>query len=48
MPAYRASYTLQFANGTGSNPETARALIQSGQPNLRNLIPLDFDRRHAL
>lgn len=44
----RASYTLQFANGTGSNPETARALIQSGQPNLRNLIPLDFDRRHAL
>lgn len=44
----RASYTLQFANGTGSNPETARALIQSGQPNLRNLIPLDFDRRHAI
>ncbi len=44
----RASYTLQFANGTGSNPETARALIQSGQPNLRNLIPLDFDRRHAV
>ena len=44
----RTSYTLQFANGTGSNPETARALIQSGQPNLRNLIPLDFDRRHAL
>jgi outer membrane receptor protein involved in Fe transport len=44
----RTSYTLQFANGTGSNPETARALIQSGQPNLRNLIPLDFDRRHAI
>lgn len=44
----RASYTIQFANGTGSNPETARALIQSGQPNLRNLIPLDFDRRHAI
>ncbi len=44
----RASYTLQFANGTGSNAETARALILSGQPNLRNLIPLDFDRRHAI
>lgn len=44
----RASYTLQFANGTGSNPETAVALIRSGQPNLRNLIPLDFDRRHAI
>jgi outer membrane receptor for ferrienterochelin and colicin len=44
----RASYTMQFANGTGSNPETSSALIRSGQPNLRNLIPLDFDRRHAV
>jgi outer membrane receptor protein involved in Fe transport len=44
----RASYTLQFANGTGSDAETSRALIQSGQPNLRNLIPLDYDRRHAI
>ncbi|MDZ4203888.1 MAG: hypothetical protein U1C46_03615, partial [Bacteroidales bacterium] len=44
----RASYTLQFANGTGSNAETARALILSGQPNLRTLIPLDHDRRHAV
>ncbi len=44
----RASYTMQFADGTGSDPETARALILSGQPNLRNLIPLDFDRRHAV
>ena len=44
----RASYNLQFANGTGSNPETARSLILSGQPNLRNLIPLDFDRRHSI
>ena len=44
----RASYTLQFANGTGSNPETARSLILSGQPNLRNLIPLDYDRRHSI
>lgn len=44
----RASYTLQFANGTGSNQETSKGLIQSGQPNLRTLIPLDFDRRHAI
>lgn len=44
----RANYTLQFANGTGSNTETSSALIRSGQPNLRNLIPLDFDRRHAI
>ncbi|HNX44040.1 MAG TPA: TonB-dependent receptor [Bacteroidales bacterium] len=44
----RASYTLQFANGTGSNQETSKGLIQSGQPNLRTLIPLNFDRRHAV
>lgn len=44
----RASYTLQFANGTGSDPETSKALISSGQPNLRNLFPLSHDRRHAL
>ncbi len=44
----RANYTLQFANGTGSNPETSSALIRSGQPNLRNLIPLDADQRHAV
>jgi hypothetical protein len=43
----RANYTLQFANGTGSNAETSRALIQTGQPNLRTSIPLDFDQRHA-
>jgi hypothetical protein len=44
----RANYTLQFANGTGSNPETSLALIKSGQPNLRNLLPLDADQRHAI
>lgn len=44
----RASYTLQFASGTGSDPEFAKGLIQTGQPNLRTLFPLSFDRRHAL
>lgn len=44
----RASYTLQFANGTGSDPEFAKGLIQTGQPNLRTLVPMSFDRRHAL
>lgn len=44
----RASYTLQFANGTGSDPEFAKGLIQTGQPNLRTLFPMSFDRRHAL
>jgi outer membrane receptor protein involved in Fe transport len=44
----RTSYTLQFADGTGSNPEFAKGLIQTGQPNLRTLFPLSFDRRHAI
>jgi len=42
----RASYTLQFADGTGSGPTTGISLINSGQPNLRTISPLDFDQRH--
>ncbi|MFO7789620.1 MAG: carboxypeptidase-like regulatory domain-containing protein [Bacteroidales bacterium] len=42
----RASYTLQFANGTGSSFESGLDIIQSDQPNLRTTIPLDFDQRH--
>jgi hypothetical protein len=44
----KASYTMQFADGTGSNEESASALIRSGQPNLRTTNPLSFDRRHAI
>ncbi|MDD4213250.1 MAG: TonB-dependent receptor plug domain-containing protein, partial [Bacteroidales bacterium] len=43
----KASYTLQFASGTGSNAETGLNLVQTGQPNLRTITPLDFDRRHS-
>ncbi|MCX6311774.1 MAG: TonB-dependent receptor [Bacteroidetes bacterium] len=43
-----ASYTLQFADGTGSGAGEAASLISSGQPNLRTTIPLDFDQRHAV
>lgn len=42
----RASYTLQFADGTGSSFESAAAIIKSDKPNLRTTIPLDFDQRH--
>lgn len=42
----RASYTLQFADGTGSGPNTGLSLVNSGQPNLRTIAPLDFDQRH--
>lgn len=43
-----ASYTLQFADGTGSGAGEAANLISAGQPNLRTTIPLDFDQRHAI
>jgi hypothetical protein len=42
------SYALQFAEGTGSNANSAASLIQSGQPNLRSLFPLAYDTRHTL
>ena len=42
----RASYTLQFADGTGSGATTALNLINAGQPNLRTIFPLNFDQRH--
>ncbi len=44
----KASYTLQFADGTGSNATSGFNLVSSGQPNLRTTMPLDYDRRHAI
>lgn len=44
----RASYTLQFAKGTGSSETSGKEIIQSGQPNLRTLTNLSFDQRHKL
>jgi len=41
------NYTLQFAEGSGSNANSGANLAQSGQPNLRILQPLDFDQRHS-
>jgi outer membrane receptor protein involved in Fe transport len=43
----RVSYTLQFAEGTGSSANTAAALVNAGLPNLRTIFPLNWDRRHA-
>jgi len=39
-----AAYTLQFADGTGSDSESSRNLGSRG--NIRNLFPLSFDERH--
>ncbi len=43
-----ANYTLQFADGTGSEADGDINLVETGQPNLRTTIPLDFDQRHAI
>ncbi len=44
----RTSYTLQFADGTGSNPYAAQNLIASDQPNLRTIYPYSYDQRHQI
>ncbi len=41
------AYTLQFADGTGSDNTSASGLIQAGLPNLRAIFPYNFDQRHA-
>lgn len=43
-----ANYTLQFADGSGSGPNSGANLARSGQPNLRYILPLDFDTRHQI
>lgn len=42
-----AAYTLQFANGTGSDPNSALSLVNSGEPNLRTIFPYSYDQRHG-
>lgn len=44
----RATYTLQFANATGSSATSGINLVTSGQPNLRTLSPVSEDRNHTL
>jgi hypothetical protein len=39
---------LQFAAGTGSNPDQSAALIQAGASGQRSIFPLDYDTRHTL
>jgi outer membrane receptor protein involved in Fe transport len=43
------SYTLQFADGTGSSATTNSGILaQAGQTNLREIKPFDFDQRHTM
>jgi len=43
-----ANYTLQFADGTGSNSTSGANIARSGQPNLRYILPLSYDSRHQV
>ena len=40
------NYTLQFADGTGSDDRTQRKVVTGSQDNFRHVGPLDFDSRH--
>ena len=42
-----ANYTLQFADGTGSNQNSSLSLISATNPNLKTIIPLNYDQRHT-
>ncbi len=44
----RASYTLQFADGTGSSTTSSLNLVNAGQSNLRTIFPMSFDQRHTI
>jgi len=44
----RASYTLQFAESTGSEPQSALNLINARSPNLRTIYPVSYDQRHVV
>lgn len=43
-----ANYTLQFAEGTGSSFLSQGNLVAFGEPNLRAILPLDYDQRHTI
>lgn len=44
----RVAYTLQFAEGTGSDATSQLNLATSGQPNLRAPSRLTYDERHQI
>jgi len=45
---FNANYTMQFADGSGSNATSGANIVNSEQPNLRTTLPLDYDQRHNL
>lgn len=44
---FNASYTLQFADGTGSSSGSGLNFLRAGIPNFRSISPYSYDQRHA-
>lgn len=44
----KANYTLQFADGTGSDDRSQLNLVNSNSPNFRAIFPLNYDARHMM
>lgn len=42
------NYTLQFAEGTGSDDQSQQFLVNANSPNFRTVFPLDYDARHTV
>jgi hypothetical protein len=44
----KANYTMQFAEGTGSDDRSQANLVNSNQPNFRSINALNYDARHLI
>lgn len=44
----KANYTMQFAEGTGSDDRSQANLVNSNQPNFRSISALNYDARHLI
>ncbi|KAA3596691.1 MAG: TonB-dependent receptor [Calditrichaeota bacterium] len=44
--AVAANYSLQYAKGSGSDPDTQRNRAWQGEDPVKIIAPLDFDQRH--
>jgi len=44
----KANYTMQFAEGTGSDDQSQSNLVNSNQPNFRSINSLNYDARHMI
>lgn len=45
---FNINYTLQFAEGTGSDDRSQLNLADAGVPNYRTIYPVSFDSRHQI